>query len=60
MRHQAIQRLCDHARSLGPNAVVSVGFDTSEMMGTMTEVFAYGTAVVIEPDRVAAQPVSLH
>lgn len=60
VRHQAIQRLCDHARSLGANAVVSVGFDTSEMMGTMTEVFAYGTAVVIEPDRVTAQPVSLH
>jgi uncharacterized protein YbjQ (UPF0145 family) len=60
VRHQAIERLCNHARSLGANAVVSVGFDTSEMMGTMTEVLAYGTAVVIEPDTVPAQPVALH
>jgi uncharacterized protein YbjQ (UPF0145 family) len=60
VRHQAIERLCNHARSLGANAVVSVGFDTSEMMGTMTEVLAYGTAVVIEPDTTPAQPVALH
>jgi uncharacterized protein YbjQ (UPF0145 family) len=60
VRHQSIQRLADHARSLGANAVVSVGFDTSEMMNSMTEVLAYGTAVVIEPDTVPAQPVSLH
>jgi len=60
VRHQAIERLCNHARSLGANAVVSVGFDTSEMMGTMTEVLAYGTAVVIEPDTGPAQPVALH
>ncbi len=50
----------DHARSLGANAVVSVGFDTSEMGGSMTEVLAYGTAVVVEPDTSPAQPVALH
>jgi uncharacterized protein YbjQ (UPF0145 family) len=60
VRHQAIQRLADHAKSLGANAVVSVGFDTSELMGSMTEVLAYGTAVVVEPDTVPAQPVELH
>lgn len=60
VRHVAIERLCDHARSLGANAVVSVGFDTSEMSGYMTEVLAYGTAVVVEPDTVPAQPVALH
>lgn len=60
VRHQALQRLTDHARSLGANAVVSVGFDTSEMGGSMTEVLAYGTAVVVEPDTSTAQPVSLH
>ena len=42
VRHQALQRLSDHARSLGANAVVSVGFDTSEMGGSMTEVLAFG------------------
>ena len=60
VRHQALQRLADHARSLGANAVVSVGFDTSEMGGSMTEVLAYGTAVVVEVDSSTAQPVSLH
>lgn len=60
VRHQAVQRLADHAKSLGANAVVSVGFDTSEMGGAMTEVLAYGTAVVVEPDESPAQPVSLH
>lgn len=60
VRHQAIQRLADHARRLGANAVVSVGFDTSEMGRSMTEVLAYGTAVVVEPDTSPAQPVSLH
>lgn len=60
VRHQALQRLADHARSLGANAVVSVGFDTSEMGGAMTEVLAYGTAVVVEPDTSPAQPVALH
>lgn len=60
VRHTAIERLCDHARSLGANAVVSVGFDTSEMMNSMTEILAYGTAVVVEPDTAPAQPVALH
>ncbi len=60
VRHQALMRLADHARSLGANAVVSIGFDTSEMGGSMTEVLAYGTAVVVEPDSSPAQPVALH
>ena len=60
VRHQALQRLADHARSLGANAVISVGFDTSEMGGSMTEVLAFGTAVFVEPDASPAQPVALH
>ena len=60
VRHQAVQRLAEHAKNLGANAVVSVGFDTSEMGGAMTEVLAYGTAVVVEPDTQPAQPVALH
>jgi uncharacterized protein YbjQ (UPF0145 family) len=58
-RHQALERLVAHAQSLGANAVVSVGFDTSEMSEYMTEIMAYGTAVVAVPDEAAAQPVSL-
>lgn len=59
VRSQALQRLNEHAASLGANAVLSVGFDTSEMSEIMTEVFAYGTAVVVEPETAPAQPVSL-
>ena len=60
VRHQALQRLAEHAKSLGANAVVSVGFDTSQMGGSMTEVLAYGTAVVVELDTSPAQSVALH
>jgi len=58
-RHEAIARLTQHAQSLGANAVLSVGFDTSEMSEIMTEIMAFGTAVVVEPDPSVAQPVSL-
>ncbi|MGP8077818.1 MAG: heavy metal-binding domain-containing protein [Thermoplasmata archaeon] len=58
-RHEAIARLTQHAQSLGANAVLSVGFDTSEMSEIMTEIMAFGTAVVVEPDPSPAQPVSL-
>jgi uncharacterized protein YbjQ (UPF0145 family) len=60
VRHQAIERLAAHAKSLGANAVVSVGFDTSEMGTAMTEVLAYGTAVVVEADTSPPQAVALH
>ena len=59
VRHQAIERLAAHAKSLGANAVVGVGFDTSEMGTAMTEVLAFGTAVVVEPDSSPVQPVAL-
>ncbi len=59
VRHQALERLVAHAKSLGANAVVGVSFDTSEMGEVMTEVLAYGTAVVIEADPAPAQPVAL-
>jgi len=60
VRHQSLMRLAEHAKSLGANAVVGVGFDTSEMGSSMTEVLAYGTAVVVEPDTSPAQAVALH
>jgi uncharacterized protein YbjQ (UPF0145 family) len=60
VRPQAIERLASHAKSLGGNAVVSVGFDTSEMGTAMTEVLAFGTAVVVEPDTSPTQAVALH
>ncbi len=59
VRHQAIERLSEHAKSLGANAVISIGFDTSEIGSVMTEVLAFGTAVIVELDKESAQPVSL-
>jgi uncharacterized protein YbjQ (UPF0145 family) len=47
-REQAIDRMIEHAQSLGANAVVSVKFTTSMIMGGASEILAYGTAVVVE------------
>ncbi len=58
-RHQALERLQQHAQSLGGNAVIGVGFASSELSEVMTEILAYGTAVQIEPEPTAPQPVSL-
>ncbi len=48
-RQQALDRLADHAKSVGANAVVSVMFDSTEIGSTMDEIIAFGTAVVISP-----------
>jgi len=58
-RHEALVRLQEHAQKVGANAVVSVNFDTSEMGEVMTEIMAFGTAVVVEADPTLAQPVAL-
>ncbi len=58
-RHEALWRLIAHAQSLGANAIVSARFDSSEIGGIMSEILAYGTAVIVEPDPVAPQPVAL-
>jgi len=55
-RRQAIDRLVRNATVMGGNAVVSMRFDSSELAGTMSEIVAYGTAVVVEPDASATQP----
>jgi len=56
-RRQAIDRLVQNATLLGANAVISMRFDSSELAGTMSEIVAYGTAVVVVPDATASQPV---
>ncbi len=48
-REEAFQRMVEHARELGANAVVGVRYDTGPMVGA-AEVLCYGTAVVAEPD----------
>ena len=58
-REEALARLKEHATSLGANAVIGAAFDSSETGGIMTEVLAYGTAVVVEKDTATAGPVRL-
>ena len=40
--------MIQHAEMLGANAVVGVRYDATELAENMTEVLAYGTAVVVE------------
>ena len=47
-REQALDRMLVEAESLGANAVISVQFETSVIMGGAAEMMAYGTAVVVE------------
>jgi uncharacterized protein YbjQ (UPF0145 family) len=42
-----------NATAMGANAVVMMRFDSSEIGQTMSEIVAYGTAVIVEPDGAA-------
>ena len=55
-RRQAIDRMVQNAAMVGANAVISMRFDSSELAQTMSEIVAYGTAVVIAPEAGAPQP----
>ena len=48
-RRHALDRMVENAQLLGANAIIAMRFDTSEMMQQLTEIVAYGTAVVAEP-----------
>jgi uncharacterized protein YbjQ (UPF0145 family) len=49
-RKQAIDRLVMNASLMGANAIVMMRFDSSEIGQYMSEVLAYGTAVIIEKE----------
>jgi len=48
-RAEAFDLMLQHAAELGGNAVVCARYDATEIMQGVTEVLAYGTAVVVEP-----------
>ena len=48
-RRHAIDRMIDNAQLLGANAIVAMRFDSSEINQQLTEIVAYGTAVVVRP-----------
>lgn len=49
-RNEAIQRMISQAERVGAHAVVNVRFTTSQVAGGAAELYAYGTAVTIQPD----------
>jgi uncharacterized protein YbjQ (UPF0145 family) len=48
-RQEAFDLMLQHAGEVGANAVVGARYDATEIMQGVTEVLAYGTAVVVEP-----------
>lgn len=48
-RRHAVDRMAANAAAMGANAIVIMRFDSAEIGQTMSEIVAYGTAVVLEP-----------
>jgi uncharacterized protein YbjQ (UPF0145 family) len=47
-RRHAVDRMVENASTMGANAIIMMRFDSSEIGQTMSEIVAYGTAVVVE------------
>lgn len=47
-RTEAFELMVQHAGELGANGIIGMRYDANEVMSGVTEVLAYGTAVVIE------------
>lgn len=50
-REEAYEMMMSHAEEVGANAVIGVRYDATELMGGVTEVLCYGTAVVVSPTK---------
>jgi uncharacterized protein YbjQ (UPF0145 family) len=50
-REEAYELMVEHARQMGANAILAMRYDANEITDGVTEVLAYGTAVVVEPIR---------
>jgi uncharacterized protein YbjQ (UPF0145 family) len=48
-RGEAFEIMIQHASEIGANAIIGARYDANELMSGVTEVLAYGTAVVVEP-----------
>jgi len=49
-RKEAYDALIEEAQGMGANALLAMRYDANEIMPGITEVLAYGTAVVVEPE----------
>jgi len=47
-REEAYRLLIEHANERGANAIINMRYDANEVISGITEVLAYGTAVVVE------------
>lgn len=47
-REEALQLMIMHANQIGANAIINMRYDANEVMSGITEVLAYGTAVIVE------------
>ncbi len=47
-RQEAFDLMIKHAEEVGANAIIGMRYDANEVMSGVTEVLAYGTAVVVE------------
>jgi uncharacterized protein YbjQ (UPF0145 family) len=50
-REEAFQLMAQHAQVLGANGIINMRYDANEIMQGVTEVLAYGTAVVVEKEQ---------
>ena len=50
-RGEAFDMMVSHAEEIGANAVIGVRYDATEVMGGVTEVLCYGTAVSVAPKK---------
>ena len=49
-RQEALELLMKHADEMGANAIIGLRYDANDIMAGVTEVLAYGTAVVVEKE----------
>ena len=47
-REEALQLMIQHGNELGCNAIINMRYESNDIMSGVTEVLAYGTAVVVE------------
>ncbi|MEQ1901105.1 MAG: heavy metal-binding domain-containing protein [Devosia sp.] len=48
-RQEALDLMIQHAEEAGANAIIAMRYDANEITDGITEMLAYGTAVVVEP-----------
>ena len=48
-RQEALDLMVKHAEQAGANAIIAMRYDANEITDGITEMLAYGTAVVVEP-----------